>query len=529
MKTLTEQDHDKSLPFSEAQQEAIVGYCLLDSIFFLSCIERIKPSWFTYNPLVATIFDQLIKFYRSQNRYIKSPDELLGESFFLEQPMGDREKIRTVMANCMLSTRKFDLDTLKRYLTGFIRISMFKESIQGAASIFKIKGFDDAYSKTKERLQEIEKATFEEDSSVVKFANADVWLDEDIKLLDDAISTGSSVLDKALGGEEVEIQKNGNTVKIIKGGFMRGEATAIMAPTNAGKTTLMLTSVRHAIYQGKNVLLYMHEGRKESIRKTLLAGLMGVNKRNLKYMKDKGLGSAIKEASEWIDNHVTYVHYVKSLDMYVEDIIEDIKKRNAEFKLKTNKGYDLIVNDYPGKLHSRSMSSRKESRRIELAYIYDAFNMLAGELQTHCLVAVQTNRAGYKANKTMSEGDNYSDIDDIAESYGVGQNMANMIALNRSDADKKLELMHLTVIKSREDITHRTVHTRTDFACGLTHGDSTMFQTFGKELKSLGLQSWLDDTNGAKKPEDADVYIKKLELDAKTLAETVNGSFGTHK
>lgn len=865
MKALTDSDKIDTLPFSEAQQEAIVGWCLLDSVFFIKCQERIKPTWFTYNSLVATVFDQLVKFYQSHGRYIKSPDELMGEPFFLEQSLTDKEKFKTTIGHCMLSTRKFDIETLKKYLTGFIRLSLFKESIQGAASLYNAKGFSDAYHKTKQRLQEIEKATFEDDAMVVSFANPSAYLNEEAQMMEGAISTGSSVLDKALGGQEVDTIVDGQVRKTVRGGLMKGECTAILAPTNSGKclgkdtpvlmydgtikkvqdivtgdqlmgpdskprtvlgttrglgplyeispnaggmnwicndvhvlslkrtiasathpagsivnisvkdflqqnkefqrsyklwrssvifpeqkqdipayilglwlgdghsaaprittmdqevvdslkeyarsinckvtytygknsgkantynisgqnginfflkalqekqlinnkhipkeyltgsrqqrlellaglvdtdghvqngyidfiqkseilanqtayvarslgfkvsitickksirstgfigtyyrltisgnisdiptrikrkqnftnakknpltcgftvkslgigeyygfeldgdhlfllgdftvthnTTLMITLMRHAIYQGKKVLFYAHEGRKEAIRKTLLAAMLGINKRQLQYLEEKGMRKELNEVSNYIDTHITYVHYVKSLSMFVEDVIEDIKRRNEEHKLKYGVGYDLVVDDYPAKLKSRALSRQQVPLRAELAYIYDAFNLLSGEIQVHCLVAAQTNREGYKNNNAPTEGDAYLDIDSIGESYGIGQNMANMISLNRSAADKKHELLHITVIKSRENITHLTVHTRTDYSCGLTHGDANMFERFGKELKPIGLVSYLDDTNQIKKSEDVDAYIKQLETDYKTLLEVKNGAFGAH-
>jgi hypothetical protein len=787
----------------------------------------------------------------------------MGEPFFLEHTLTEREKYLTTVANCLMSTHKFNLETLRRYLTGFIRISLFKESIQGAANLFKVKGFDDAYVKTKERLQEIEKATFEDDAMVIRFINPELWLADEAKDMENAISTGSSVLDGALGGNIVEIERDGKKDKIIKGGMFKGEATAILAPTNTGKclgkdtpvlmfdgtvknvqdvvvgdqlmgpdskprlvlgttigygplykitpnaggiswicndvhvlslkagynngyrkkgdilnislneylqkcsdfkrcsrmwrtaidfkekrleippyilglwlgdgnsdsarfttmdnevveaissyadeigchvtinnntnsgrakmyaisnnhhgnpfltalrglglinnkhiphqyltgsteqrlqllaglidtdgyisngiidfvqkskiladnvaflarslgfkvtmknviktiksigftgnyfrltiagavsclplrikrkrnksdakknpltcgfsvdfvgkgkyygfelggdhlfllgdftvthnTTLMLTIARHAIYQGKKVLLITHEGKPTSIRRTILASMMGMNKRELLTMSASGTAKILDEVSKYIEDHMTYIHYSKALEMYVEDVVAEIRKRDSELRLKTGKGYDLIIDDYPAKLKSRVLSKQQVTSRVELAYIYDAFNMLASELKTHCLVAAQTNREGYKANRSASEGDMYLDIDSISESYGIGQNIANMLSLNRSNNDKRLEILHLTVIKSRDNITHQTIHTRTDYGAGLTHGDSNMFDKFGSRCRPVGhLIGYLDESSDVKKSEDVDAFIKSMENDAKVLEDAKSGAF----
>ena len=494
MKELTDKDHvATTLPFTSVQQEAIVGHCLTDSIFFIKCKERIKPTWFTYSPMVSTVYDQLIKFYDSHNRPITSPEELVGESFFLEQTLADQEKYRNTVMTCLASTRHFQKDILKRYLTGFIRISMFKESMTKGSALFNLKGFDDAYLVTKEKLTEIEKATFEDDTMLISFKDPELWLNEDKNESINAISSGAKALDTALGG-----------------GFFPGDSTVVMAPTNSGKTTFMVTVARHAAFQGKKVLLITHEGRPKNIRRMNLLSMMAVTKQT-SYQLLGAKSPLIKEAADYIDNHITYIHYSKAMGMYLEDVIEEIKIRNTSHKLKFGTGYDLIVNDYPAKLRSRSMGQQKAKKNEELAYIYDTFNLLAGELRSHILVAAQTNREGYKMNKNADEGDEYLDIDNLAESYGIGTNMPNMISLNRSPEDKRLEQLSVTVIKSRDTMTHSTFHTKTDFGKALTHGDANMFDRFNANaLMPNGLPNFLKLDNAV--------------MGSKQLSDILNGT-----
>ena len=480
MKVLSEKDEIQALPFSETQQEAIVGYCLLYPLFFMKCYRMIKPTWFTYNPRVSVIFDQLCKFYERENRHVRAPSELPDEAFFVEMSIDEQNKYRTLMTRCMVSANEStDLPRMEKYLTAFIRVCLFKEALSGGANIFKVKGFDDAYNKTKDKLQEIEKATFEDDSMVIPFANPEIWLAEDAVEKSKIISTGSKNFDE-----------------MLQGGLYPGDTTMIMAPTNTGKTTLMLTLARHAAVQGKDVLIIMHEGKQKAIRRQLLASLVGVSKHDLVKMAGANQAFVLKESAAFLDERVTYIHYSKSMSMYMEDVLTEIRKRNDERKIKFGKGYDMIVVDYPAKQRSRILSASRAPRHEELAYIYDQHQLLGGELGTHMLLAMQTNAGGYTQNKNAEEHKQYLDLDNIGGSFAINNNMPNVIALNRSTLDKGKEILHLTILKSRDAQTHITLHTFTDYSCSLTHGDSEMFTKFGMpKFKDVGLMSSVTNDN----------------------------------
>jgi hypothetical protein len=113
--------------------------------------------------------------------------------------------------------------------------------------------------------------------------------------------------------------------------------------------------------------------------------------------------------------------------------------------------------------------------RTELAEVYDVFNHIAINLDVHCFVAIQTNREGMKQNLGKIKSDQLIGMDLVDESYGIAQNMGNIITLNRSPEDKVLNIAKLSITKSRNDITDIAVITRTAYACTLTHGDKEMF------------------------------------------------------
>ena len=62
-----ENDKDVTLPFNEAFQEAIIGHCLNDYKFFIQCNDKLKAQWFTANPLIANVFEQMQRSFKAHN------------------------------------------------------------------------------------------------------------------------------------------------------------------------------------------------------------------------------------------------------------------------------------------------------------------------------------------------------------------------------------------------------------------------------------------------------------------------------
>lgn len=112
----------------------------------------------------------------------------------------------------------FDQEKVRKKLTGFLRVNLFKEAIEGAAQAYKTKGLEDAYEWAQFKLKELQDASFEEDQMTLSFGDAYHWLQADLEDASKGISTGSKILDMALGG-----------------GLFKGETTAILAASNSGK------------------------------------------------------------------------------------------------------------------------------------------------------------------------------------------------------------------------------------------------------------------------------------------------------
>lgn len=487
----------EALPFNEEFQEAIIGHCIKDAKFFLKCSSKLQAEWFTKNYFLGAIFQQMCSYYKADSKTIQSSDELKNFSFFLEQTLTEKEKYYNLIERCKISAGNFNLERIEKQLTAFLRISLFKESIEGAARRYKNSGYEEAYAWTKQRIDDLREASFEDQKNVLSFDNPGDWIVKQESRLTNGISTGSKILDNALGG-----------------GLFKKEACVIMAPVNTGKTVTMLTVARHAVWQKKHVLFLLHEGDPEEIRLRFLCSFLGIRKETLfVWNKDPIHRTKIIGASRILNQHLTLVPYIKTGGMFVEDVVELIKKMNEEKKINNDgKGYDLIIDDYPKKLRSRLRIGSKEGlHRAELAEIYDSFNHLSTEINVHCLIAAQTNRAGLKMNNNKMEATSLLGMEEVDESFGIMQNIPNVITLNRSADDRKRNILRINIAKSRNSVTDISINTRTNYSTFLTFGDKDLFGVFGADLEYGFLPADVQEDNSKVPSEDVDLALKKIE------------------
>src|SRR5665213_3232917 len=136
---------DTPLPFTEEFQEAIMGHCLINQRFFVKAENKLKGSWFTKNMMIGNLFDQLCRIYKDDEMFIKSVVEFKGDIFFIEQKDQEREKYYALIDRCVYQANSFSVEKIEKSLTGFLRVSLFKESVEGAARRYKSEGFEDAY------------------------------------------------------------------------------------------------------------------------------------------------------------------------------------------------------------------------------------------------------------------------------------------------------------------------------------------------------------------------------------------------
>ena len=489
-------------PFTLEQQEAVIGHCLTNKSFFLKCKGKLKPSWFSKDIILSTIFDQLCKSFEKYNEFIQSSEEFKQEDFFQELDVKERTIYFNTIDRCQGRLNQFNLNRLERELTGFLRTSLFKESIEEAARKYKINGMENAYNWTLSKLNDIKQATFIEDKLVMSFKNPELWVRQYEERRKDAISTGCKNLDDALGG-----------------GLFRKETCAVMAPVNQGKTMMLITLARNAIVDGRKVLFLIHEGYPEELRVRILASFLAIPMAWVYEWASSDKSVYIKAASNYIDSHLKFIPYIKTGAMFVEDVIDVIKKMHQEEIELTGKGFDLVIDDYPKKLKSKLRLGNKESLyRTEVAEIYDNFNHLSTELDVHCFVAVQTNRTGLKMNNNkLKDSTTLLGMEEIDESFGIAQNLANIITLNRSPEDKSHDIVRLNIGKSRNSEVDVVVHSRTYYRGALLFADKEYIRgDYSKGLRYGFLASYKYD-KGTNKEDTNVIHNRLLQIEDPSL------------
>jgi replicative DNA helicase len=470
-----------SMNLSESEQESVLGWCLAEYNFFLKCKKNIKKTYFTYNPIVGVIFDQLCKMHDRDSLFIKSIAEFKQDHFFNSLTLQDQKKYYDLIDRCIHSSKEFGLERLRKKLTGFMRVSLFKESIEGGAKRFGIDGMESAYEWTKKKIIDLQDATFEDNRYILGFDDASTWVLEAKKRRDASFSTGCKNLDVALGN------------------LNRGECVGILSPSNQGKTRLLTTLARHLVMQNLHVMFFVHEGSPSMIREQILCSFLCVSRERLFQMiENPQTREIVNQVGKHINKYLTFIPYITS-NMYVEDVVSQAKELNDELKNRTGKGYDVIINDYPKKLKSKSsVGSKDQLYRVSVGNAYDAFNPLSIELDVCVIYAIQTNRSGSRQNNGSVDNDKLLSVDEADESFSIIQTSAAVISLNRSPEDRKLDILRLCVVKSRNSETDITVNTRASYKTSVLFGDKEMIDNGGAwdtEIDGNVLESYIQNDN----------------------------------
>ena len=143
------------------------------------------------------------------------------------------------------------------------------------------------------------------------------------------------------------------------------------------------------------------------------------------------------------------------------------------------------------------------------------FIQLALVQKFHIILPVQTNREGYKVNR--SDDKRFIDMGDAAESFGIMAEASNVITINRSTgiADKNLICYHVTKCRSKRIGCSYLSETRLDIA--RTHHPSfrSMAMPPGMTVETA-LATWVKQDN--------DQRIAEIQSD---VMRSVNQEFNT--
>lgn len=478
---------DLGIALSGGQQAALVGHAMTNEEFFLKCKTYVQPEWLTSDLLVAHLYKELVAFYDNYKMMPKSGDELLAEPFFRAQSSQDYQKYVGALTACIQQAQNFSLDILRPKISHFIKTQKAREQAKVLVNDLNKHNYDKGVQAAQEIIKAWTQIDFEA-SPYVDFSDSlSIWTQTE-KEEEIFFSTGSKTLDNLLGG-----------------GLSPGGNLAVLAPTFTGKSRFLITLARHALVQNKKVLFMIHEDNPEKVKRRIISAVCGIGPKEIEYIlrgrvRDIPIENTDWQVTNWFDSDIqeltnftiqqieaarellnknlVFVSWQKAARMFVEDVIEEVKRIQLEQVAKTGRGFDLIIDDYPALLRSRI---HHEHERARLSYVYQCFNDLAAELKTFCAYAVQVNRSAAKEMKS-GEAEQAIGLEDVSESYQVAMNAMAAVSLNRTQEDSQRRILRIAVIKARDSRENGMLITRSAYNEGSLYGDDIMYKEHGKML-----------------------------------------------
>jgi hypothetical protein len=448
---------ERGLPFDLKKQDAILGHLLIDGKFFMYARHQIKPEWFA-DPSAHKVYAAKIKFLTEHQR-VPSVEELKQSSDIAYEEAAMRPKLIGKVNAAIAETSNFGLDVLSKELTKWLKSRIFYSNVVKAEKDFNAERYDAAYRTVEEALKEIKAANFDNEREE-SFLQYDTQFVESQAEISKALTFGIKIMDDIL------LPHNGG-----HGSLLPGDTTVLLAATNSGKTTSMITTICANLHQGKHVLFMTHEGRPQDIKEKLWCCFLGVSKPRLFQMMNEPDGRKLLDmAAMFFDRFLTYIPYNKA-GLCVEDVEPIIRRKQEELMSRNDgRGYDLLVCDYPAKLYTQKAAGGHLAKRQIDEIVYGYYIQYALEYGFHCLLAQQTNREGARINKGQKEARLLTG-EDAHEAFGPIQEATNVITLNRDPVAKARNRAVFYIDKSRSSETGIAVVCKTSFGTATTHSN----------------------------------------------------------
>jgi len=501
--------------FTEKQQDAIIGWMLKERHFFINCIIHLERHYFV-NPMNGAVFQAMLDWNTTYKR-APSIEELKGS--FNRSHHNEFTKYHDRINMCISSISDFGIDALSREMTGWMRTIKLAKSITEAEKLYNSKAFSQAYDFVAKKSAEINKTTFEQDQRVV-FGDALTFFSDRIEEHKDCLTIGHPDFDILLREEarkENAKRDSRRPSDWTNGGLVKGDTTIILGPSNSGKTTTLTSIIIPNILNNKHVLYFTHEQKWEDIKTKLFMNACRATQTELKNPTPE-MKRVMDYVGSKLDEYLVYIPWIKAGKMWVEDVINEITLQQELLKADKGTTFDLLINDYPGKLKSKEMKGRQGWEESD--YVYDQFVNAATEWRFHAILPVQTNREGYKVNRGDSADGRVIDQADTSGSFGIMQKADNVITLNRSPKEQALNIMRFYISKSRTQGAQTTFATKTDFARSSTHGPSHQSVDFTADqepsISSIMLAFGIQEENKANGG-DGTGYLKKQAKDVKSV------------
>lgn len=451
------------LPFTEEKQSACLCYLIQDPKFVMRAMTKIKPEWFS-SPFNAQLYNILLKFIQIHGNPPISWEELRHSAIFVKENTATIAKLDAAYNLCKINAMKHSFNVLAKELDSWLKSRVLFQSLQENTHLYNLERYNETAIGLSKAVKEFQSIKFYGDD-VARF---DTFMDDFKQAMaerEGALSTGLPLLDQKIDPS------------CVNGALLKGDTTILLAPTNAGKTTAMITMAVHNIKNGKDVLFISHEGRESDLKEKFWSAITRKTKPDmLKAIQneDPQVSKVIQKMTLaynlYVSRHLTYMAMNKP-GLTVEEVAAIIEEKQDEKKRDNNgKGYDLLVCDYPAKLSMAEFQGKSADYRIVQEKIYNYFVQLALDHNMHALLAIQTNREGSKINKGHKGSDKrLLSMEDVAEAWGPMTIATTVISLNRSPEDEIKQRLTYYICKSRSSEKGYAVVAKTHYDMSLSH------------------------------------------------------------
>jgi replicative DNA helicase len=443
-----------TLPFSMEKQDALLGHMIENDKFFQMVRHHVKPEWFI-DPWANKVCAAKLKFVKEMERSPTRSELEHSPEIYLAETR-DQTKLKAKINVAILSIKEFGLDVLTKEMKTWMEARRIRLGVEQIQIKYNAGRITEANAVAKEMAKDVDSIQFDDDGEW-KFDRYREQFEASQEQRSNALTFGVTAMDRILLPEG------------SAGGLLPGDHTVFLAPTNVGKTTSMITVLRHNLFRGKNVLLLTHEGRPEDINEKLWCCVLGISKGDLLKMYDVPEKRArLEQVVKMFNTHLTYMPRNKA-GMSVQEVDTMIRRQFDKRHASTGSGYDLVVSDYPAKL-SYEGAGRWDVRQI-LDKVYDHLGRMAEEYKFHLLSAIQSNREGARTNKGENGRDRLLTDTDVSEAYGPCQTATNVISINRSPLAESRDRVTYYVCKSRSNQKNFAVVCKSRYGHAMTHSN----------------------------------------------------------
>jgi archaellum biogenesis ATPase FlaH len=368
--------------------------------------------------VIKEYYDKYKKVPNLQNKSINHAikEFQLDNEIDYEQLIGVLKPISNWQEACVNGVLMFDGDAIQKQTWHFIKQQEYKKLANEIIEKLVRNKLDKNVHEIEERIRKISEVGVEDDDAVEIFDNIDMALRKEFR---EPIPTGVKVLDEATGG-----------------GLGRGEIGIILAPTGAGKTTILTKFANHAFNSGKNVLQLIFEDTPDQVRRKHFT------------IWSKVPLSEIDERTEEVTKCVEQKHQEVQSEFNNKLIIKRFSQENTtlpmikdyvvRFQKKYGYKFDIIILDYIDCVDSHKKGS--DTNADELAII-KSFEAMAAEFNIPCWTAIQTNRSGIESELVY--------INHMGGNIKRAQKSHFLMSIARTQEQKFHNLANLQILKAR--------------------------------------------------------------------------------